>query len=122
MNTKSVYNRKKYQRKVNKIVRTLNKSIQQDWLWNGRFQIRQAASYLTPYKDHSGAEFQFLLVCKDNKTGKITYDWFDNYNAEYAIAVWVNDVITNIFKVWDENPNPNQQARLAGRQPPSCKI
>ena len=28
--------RKKYQRAVNRLVRTLNQDIQNDWLWNGR--------------------------------------------------------------------------------------
>lgn len=47
---KSVTNRKKYQREVNKIVRKWNQSIKDDWLWDGRFVLRQYAAYFWPLK------------------------------------------------------------------------
>ena len=79
---RSVTNRKKYQREVNRIVRKWNQSIKNDWLWDGRFVLRQYAAYL---------------------------DWH--------LGEWLNRCITEYWKVWDEKPNPNEQARAAGRKP-----
>ena len=61
MNISSAWNRKKYQRTVNKIVREANRNIKDDWLWYGRFTISQVAAYFTPFEDKSGALFQFIL-------------------------------------------------------------
>ena len=42
----------------------------------------------------------------------------DQYDASYKIWEWGNYCITETWKVWQEDPNPNEQARLEGRQPP----
>lgn len=109
--------RKKYQRAVNKIVREVNKSIKNDWLWDGRFVIRQREAYFHPFEDHSGAEFAFVLECIDTKTGKSEFRRFDNYDVDWFIGRWINECITEKFGVWNEDPNPNMQARMAGRHP-----
>lgn len=111
-------NHKKYQRALNKKVRELNKSIREDWLWNGRFVMRQDCAYCIPLEDKSGVMFHFVLEFKDTKTGRVENNMFDNYDAEWRIYEWANDCITNIWNVWSEDPNPNKQARLEGRQPP----
>ena len=112
------FNRKKYQRALNKIVRNFNKSIKEDWLWNGRFVMRQDCAYCIPFKDKSGVMFHFVLEFKDTKTGRVENNMFDNYDAEWRIYEWANECISNIWNVWSEDPNPNKQARLEGRQPP----
>ena len=61
----SVMNRKKYQREVNRIVRKWIQSIKNDWLWNGRFVLRQYAAYFWPFEDKSGAEFSVWLEFTD---------------------------------------------------------
>ena len=119
-NLKSV-KRKKYQRALNKAVRELNKEIKNDWLWNGRFVMRQGAAWFKPFEDHSGAEFEVILVFIDTKTGRKEAKVFDNYNAEWKIWEWANDCIANIWNVWSEDPNPNKQARLEGRTPDDRK-
>lgn len=111
-------NRGKYQHAMNKLVRKFNKSIQEDWLWNGRFVMRQKAFYCHPYDDHSGMECDFILELKDTKTGKVEIKHVDQYDASYRIWEWANKCITEIWDVWAEEPNPNAQARLEGRQPP----
>jgi len=116
-NRRSVLYRKKYQRDVNKIVRDYNQSIKFDWLWHGRFILTQRAAYFHPYEDKSGAEFLVVLQLKDNKTGKVETEVFNNYSFDYRVIRWVNECITTRWKVWNENPNPNQQARLEGRFP-----
>ena len=66
---KSVWNRKKYKRAVNKLVRTFNKDIENDWLWNGRFVISQDWSLFYPFEFKIGAQYFFGLVITDLKTG-----------------------------------------------------
>ena len=112
------FKRKKYQRALNKIMRAFNKSVQNDWLWNGRFVMRQQCAYCLPFEDKSGVMFHFVLELKDMKTGFIETNMFDNYDADWAIWEWANQCITEYWKVWDEDPNPNEQARIEGRQPP----
>ena len=112
------FKRKKYQRALNKIVRNLNNSIKNDWLWNGRFVMRQDCAYYLPFEDKSGVMFHFVLEFKDTKTGRVENNMFDNYDADWAIWEWANRCITEIWNVWDEDPNPNKQARIEGRQPP----
>ena len=112
------FKRKKYQRALNKIVRNLNNSIKNDWLWNGRFVMRQNCAYCLPFEDKSGVMFHFVLEFKDTKTGRVENNMFDNYDADWAIWEWANRCITEIWNVWDEDPNPNKQARIEGRQPP----
>lgn len=117
MNQKSVWNRKKYQRAVNKIVRAWNKSIADDWLWNARFVLRQSEAYFHPHEDHSGAQFNVILEFTDTKTGKVVKQMFDNYDINWKLGPWLNSSITETWKVWDEDPNPNEQAKLEGRIP-----
>lgn len=113
--------RKKYQRAVNRLVRTLNQDIQNDWLWNGRFVISQEWHTFKPFDDHSGCFFVVGLIITDKKTGYKEYGYFDNYEIEWKIWDWANYCITQIWEVWSENPNPNEQARLEGRKPPAWR-
>ena len=114
---RSVWNRKKYQREVNRVVRNWNKSIKKDWLWNGRFVLSQDCSFMWPYEDKSGAHFWVNLVFTDTKTGAEEVMDFDNYSLDWHLGEWLNRCITEYWKVWDEIPNPNEQARLEGRTP-----
>lgn len=116
-NKRSVWNRKKYQREVNRIVRKWNKAIADDWLWNARFVLHQYAAYFWPYEDKSGATFNVWLEFTDTKTGAQEIMDFTNYDLDWHLGEWLNRCITEYWKVWDEVPNPNEQARLEGRTP-----
>lgn len=109
--------RKKYQRAMNQLVRKINKSLKDDWLWDGRFTLKQQDAYFWPYEDHSGGHFLVWLTFVDNKTGAEEYMDFDNYGTEYHIMRWINTCITEYFDVWKENPNPYKQAEMEGRYP-----
>lgn len=113
--------RKKYQRAVNKLVRDFNKIIKKDWLWNGRFMMRQGPSWFTIYSDHSGAQFEFILILTDIKTGRKEAKVFNNYNCLYQMWHWANECIVTYWKVWSENPNPCEQAHFEGRELPKWK-
>ena len=66
-------NRKVHQRAMNKLVRHMNKQIENDELWLGRFYAKQIASSWHPYEDGSGAALNVRLRFIDRKTGT-TYD------------------------------------------------
>lgn len=114
---KSVWNRRKYKRAVNKLIRTFNKDMQNDWLWNGRFVISQDWSLFCPFADKSGAEYHVGVVITDTKTGYKEYSCFNNFDIEWRMWEWANKCITEYWAVWNEEPNPNVQARLEGRKP-----
>ncbi len=109
--------RKKYQRAMNQLVRKINKSLKDDWLWDGRFTLKQQSAYFWSYEDHSGGHFLVWLTFVDNKTSAEEYMDFDNYGTEYNIMRWINTCITEYFDVWKENPNPYKQAEMEGRYP-----
>ena len=62
-------NRKRHQREMNKIMRELNKNIEKDNLWKGRFYVRQITSQWREYEDKSGAELYVVLQFYDKETG-----------------------------------------------------
>ena len=66
-------NRKRHQRAMNKLMRDLNKNIENDNLWQGRFYVKQTAAQWHEYEDKSGAELWVVLSFIDKKTG-ITYE------------------------------------------------
>lgn len=116
MNTNSYQKRKKYQRHINKIVRNANKHLKDDWLWNGRFYIHQIDYNFEPFEDKSGALFSVVLMCDDKKTNQSYIGIFDNYDIGFRFYAWINDCIVKKFSVWDEKPNPYEQAELEGRK------
>lgn len=67
--------RKKYQRRLNKIIRAINQNIANDDLWRGRFVIHQKASWFREYEDHSGGYLIFQVVLYDKKTGMSKDVW-----------------------------------------------
>ena len=66
-------NRKRHQRAMNSLVRIMNKNIENDSLWQGRFYVRQVASRWREYEDKSGGELFVVLRLYDKQTG-ITKD------------------------------------------------
>ena len=111
-------NRKKYKRAVNALIRHFNRDVEKDWLWNGRFVMSQEWATFKRFEDHSGALYIVCLVITDKKTGCKEYTYMDNYEIKWHLWEWANWCITEKWKVWNETPNPNQQARLEGREPP----
>lgn len=110
-------NRRKYKRAVNALIRTFNKNIENDWLWNGRFVITQDWNEFYLYADHSGAKYTVGLTMTDKKTDYKYFAIFNNYEIEWKLWRWANDCIIEGIKVWEEIPDPYEQARLEGRKP-----
>lgn len=107
--TKSSLNPKKYQRVVNKIVRTLNRTIAEDALWRGRFYIKQNYRYCTPYFDKSGLDTFYVFTLYDLKTGFAKDVPVDGMNFEqpfngYKLWQALNHFIVNDCDVWRNEP------------------
>ena len=93
-------NRRKHQRKVNKLVRQLNNNIKNDWAWLGRFEMRQVHSDFIIFSDKSGAYLScyFEIIDKlsaQRKLVKIEESPF----MEYDLWRSMNDFITEALRV-----------------------
>ena len=75
---KSSMYRKEHQRGVNKVFRELNKSIEKDDLWNGRFKAVQDASYMKHYEDNSGAFLWVVYHFVDTETGYCSKQFYEH--------------------------------------------
>ena len=104
---KTSYNRKVYQRALNRCVRRINQTLIDDDLWQGRFFIRQKQSQFRLYEDRSGADLYVILEMCDRKTG-ITATIRVSAN-HYSHLFWaMNDFIIKNCKVW-ENEKPYEE-------------
>lgn len=102
---------RKLQRKVNAFVRSLNKTIEEDNLWRGRFVVRQKQAVIHEYSDKSGWHGHFVMRIYDKKTGLYKEECFDHYELDHAWKLWwfVNNFIVQDVKVWEENPSPRDE-------------
>ena len=101
-------NRKVHQRAINRAVRAMNKNIENDDLWNGRFIVRQYedSPQWRRYEDGSGAELCVKLKFIDRATGRY---YVDAHSVnEWCIfngsRIWrlMNWLITEHWDVWKE--------------------
>ena len=83
-------NRKRHQRAMNKIMREINRNIEQDDLWKGRFYVRQVGAQWYIYPDKSGAELIVRLRFYDKVTG-VTKAYVGTSNE---LRMW------NGFRMW----------------------
>ena len=99
-------NRKVHQRAMNQAMRAINKNIERDGLWNGRFIVRQHRAEWIPYEDNSGRELYVSLKFIDRCTGHyfIINDSVNHWIHWDGSALWsaMNDFIVNQCDVWNE--------------------
>lgn len=106
-------NRKRHQRAINKLMRDLNKNIERDDLWRGRFRVSQVAAHFVPYEDGSGAELWVCLRFVDRLTGKYeealeTVNHWRMWHGNHLF--WkMNSFITEVSDVWESDPKPYSQ-------------
>ena len=111
-------NHKVHKRRVNQLIRYANKDLKNDWLWNGRFVISLTGSPMfTPFEDHSGADYDVIASIVDTKTDKCYQFLMTSRFTIGKLFEVINRAIIDEFKVWEEDPNPYQQAEAAGRHP-----
>lgn len=99
-------NRKKVQRQVNKVFRHMNRLIENDDLWRGRFVVRQKRS---EWRNYCGTREYFLYITYefvDKKTGQTSQPHHEiDFTLDHHIAIQMNKFIINECKVWEkENP------------------
>lgn len=103
-------NRKTHQRAINRLVRKMNKNLERDELWRGRFIVRQDESpQWRRYADGSGAELWVRLRFIDRATGRYYVKW-ESVNhwrglraTGYEIWHMMNWLITEHWDVWEED-------------------
>lgn len=102
--------RKNAQKKFNAFVRQVNKEIEKDELWLGRFYIHQLESYWQAFEDGSGGILVIKIQYIDKKTGKSKIDWVSmcsGWHTQLVLFEQMNSFIVDYCKVWDENPSPS---------------
>lgn len=102
-------NRKTYQHRINKLVRSVNKGIERDELWRGRFTIRQTEAQWVRYSSDF-YDLWVVLQFTDRLTGQtweksnMVSDWvfYDGYTLWWTM----NSFIVDICDVWLKDPRP----------------
>lgn len=102
-------NKKRHQREINRLVRQVNKSIEKDDLWHGRFCVKQVESpQWHVYEDKSGAEYFVHLKFIDKCTGRYWVQaetvnhWRGSFGNGWRIWDRMNWFIVNHLDVWSE--------------------
>lgn len=97
---KTSLKRKKHQRSINKIIRAMNKSICDDPIWLGRFEMRQIHSDFYVYGDKSGAEMIVYVELIDKKTHEAKMVRLEE-SQFFDYDVWraMNDFICNDLQI-----------------------
>ena len=106
----------KLKSKINKAIRTINKNLENDNLWRGRFVILNRAMWITEYEDNSGVDAVVRIAAFDKKTGKYEESLMDKYdildtigNIGWRLWSFINDFIVDKVKVWSETPSPRDK-------------
>ena len=107
-------NRKEQQRHINKLVRKMNKNIEKDELWKGRFCARQVGSpQWTIYDDKSGAELFVYLLFIDKKTKRVMLkaDTVASWSHWNGWKLWetMNYFITEWCETWKGTERPSYE-------------
>lgn len=93
--------RKKAQRKINKLVRALNTNVREDNLWRGRFIVHQIQDFWEAFDDGSGGVLTVVLEIRDLKTGLYQDFIIDNYDRSWKLFEKVNKFISEDSGVWN---------------------
>ncbi len=102
-------NTKVHQRRMNRAMRELNKNIENDSLWRGRFYVHQIARQRYVYEDGSGMELWVILEFVDRKTGrtKQLLETVNYWTSFCSRLFWeANTFIVEDVNVWAEDPRP----------------
>ena len=102
-------NKKSLQRRVNRVVRRVNRAMVNDTLWRGRFAIRQLQAFYGAYDDGSGIYAIYAMKFTDLKTGKSKIYNFNKLDFTMwhgsKIFLAMNEFIVEYCDVWrTDNP------------------
>lgn len=99
------HSRRNHQRWLNAYCRYINKIIEDDDLWLGRFYVSQTRSNMTWFEDRSGGLIFVEIVMHDRKTGITRTHWYNGIDMEWRFWRDFNDFIIEDCKVWEEEPD-----------------
>ncbi len=99
------HKRRNHQRWFNQYVRYINKTMEEDDLWLGRFYVTQEATCMEWFEDGSGGLMRALLVMHDRKTGRCCYKSYDGLDMDWRFWQDFNQFIIEDCKVWEEVPD-----------------
>lgn len=94
--------RKKAQHTINKNIRVINKSIENDNLWRGRFVMRQVNARWSAFEDGSGGELFATILIIDKRTGQTKTAYIDNYDRPWHYFQAMNNFIVYDCAVWEK--------------------
>ena len=103
-------NRKKIQRHINSVLRDMNRAIERDDLWLGRFYCQQKSISFQKAEDCSYVYALVGVEFYDRKTGKAKHEWFhkeDFMGSTWKIWLAMNNFIVEWCEVWKEDPRPS---------------
>ena len=94
--------RKKAQHTINKNIRDINKSIENDNLWRGRFVMHQVNARWSAFEDGSGGELFATILIIDKRTGQTKTAYIDNYDHPWRYFEAMNNFIVDDCAVWEK--------------------
>lgn len=109
---KTTVKRKKIQRHINSVIKQINRNIERDELWLGRFYCQQQLIRFYNSEDGGYTYATVAVEFIDRKTGKIFTHWFhkeDFMGTAWRIWEAMNDFIVTYCRVWAEVPPPSIQ-------------
>lgn len=95
--------RKNHQRVMTQILKKVNKSLRNDQMWKGRFELRQADARWVPYEDGSGEELYVQLKMIDHVTYTHKLSEYKSVNSWrfpgscWKVYTFVNDFIIAVY-------------------------
>ena len=102
------HKRKNHQRWFNRYCRHVNKVIEDDNLWLGRFCIKQLGTDMHWFHDGSGGIMRALIQMTDKKTGITKENWYSGLDMDWKFWWDFNDFIVIDCDVWSEKPDPRE--------------
>ena len=98
-------NRRNHQRWFNQYCRYVNRRMEEDDLWLGRFEVKQFATEMEWFEDKSGGLMYAKLCMYDKKTGTYRIKWYSGLDMNWKFWEDFNNFIINDCKVWEEVPD-----------------
>lgn len=100
------HRRKNHQRWFNQYCRYVNKTIEDDDLWLGRFYVSQNRTFLEWFDDGSGGLMTAEITMHDRKTGITKTTWYSGLDMDWQFWWDFNNFIVEDCNVWAEKPSP----------------
>lgn len=98
--------RRNHQRWFNQYCHYVNRCIENDDLWLGRFYVSQKRTHMEWFEDKSGGLMLAEIVMHDRKTGIIKTAWYSGLDMSWKFWYDFNNFIIKDCNVWEENPGP----------------